>query len=92
MKILDDNNIRLTSDVVLLISFFLLPWWFTILFAFTLMLLIRNYFEAVVVGIFFDFLYAGSPESSREIFISLTCFFVIALVIVEFVRPLIWVK
>ena len=48
---------RLLANSLILISFFLLPWWFAALFAFASLFLIKNFWEIILWGFLFDVFY-----------------------------------
>jgi hypothetical protein len=48
---------RLLVNSVILVTFFLLPWWFGALFALASLFLIKNFWEIILWGFFFDVFY-----------------------------------
>jgi hypothetical protein len=51
---------RITCDIALFISIFLLPWWLSISFATVLLFYFDSYIEAVIAALLLDLLY-GAP-------------------------------
>ena len=48
---------RLLVNSVILVSFFLLPWFFSALFAVAALFLVENFWEIIIWGFFFDIFY-----------------------------------
>lgn len=57
------NKKRISIDIILLLSVFLLPWWVTLLGTIVAIFFVRSFFESLVVGILLDILY-GVPSIS----------------------------
>ncbi len=51
---------HIIGNGVLVISLFFLPWWITFIIALGATLYIRNFYEVIIYGIFFDALYGTS--------------------------------
>ena len=60
---------RLLLNSIILISFFLLPWWFAALFAFAGLFLVGNFWEIIIWGFVFD-IFHGIHSGSYSTFYS----------------------
>ncbi|NOY35733.1 MAG: hypothetical protein GXP44_02345 [bacterium] len=50
---------RIIADIVLFLSVFFAPWYFTALLAFLFVVLFPKFWEAVLAGLFLDAMYGG---------------------------------
>ena len=71
---------RIILDILLLLSVFLMPFWFTALFAFVLLFYFENFYEIIPLFFLADLLY-GVPESR---FLGITAILLITAIIVYF--------
>lgn len=53
---------RIALDIILLISFFLMPWWFTLIYAMCLAFLFDSFFELLFLGLFTDAMFGYRGE------------------------------
>ena len=74
---------RIITDVLLLVSLFVLPWWITLFVAFLLIFYFKLYFESIILAFFLDLLY--SPINFSGVYL-LTIFTIILFIIIEVLK------
>lgn len=52
--------LRVFASIALFISFFVLPWWLTFIFAICLVFYFNFFAEAIILGYLFDSIYGGN--------------------------------
>jgi hypothetical protein len=81
---------RISADILLFVSIFLLPWWFTTILLFVWIIAFRMYWEGFLAGLLVDLLYAPASSLSlvsyRFAFGSLALLLLTQLVARRFVR------
>lgn len=60
-------SIRIVTDIVILVSFFVFPWWFSLLLAISSLFIFDNYFEALFFGFLLDTLYGSTHFSLLKV-------------------------
>ena len=53
---------RILFDAILCVVAFLLPWWATLVVFFVAMVLIRSWYEGIVIAFFLDAVFSGSAQ------------------------------
>ncbi|HEY4490058.1 MAG TPA: hypothetical protein VJC12_02275 [Candidatus Paceibacterota bacterium] len=50
---------RIFIDILLFVSVFIAPWWFTVILGFILVFLFENFYEVLIIGLIIDSLYGA---------------------------------
>ncbi len=53
---------RFVSDILLLFSIIVMPWWLTVLFVIVLLFYFESFYEAIIAGFLIDFTYSIPTE------------------------------
>jgi len=81
-----NNMLRMLSLFFLFISFYLLPWWFSFVFAIILIFSFNFFIESVVFGYLLDTIYGASGLT----FLGISHFFLVFFVILFLIS--FWIK
>jgi len=60
--------LRIITDLALVVSIFVLPWWLSLFFALACLFIFNNYFEVLVAGYILDILYGTNLYRTNMMF------------------------
>ena len=78
--------LRITADLILLLSIFYLPFWFTVIFSFVSVLYFKNYYEFIIAYFVIDSIYGTKEPKFFNLEYVLTLLAIIIFLVTSYVK------